>query len=242
MQRIDAQGAPAEPRVARPGGAIEGAIVEPLLKIEAPAATPWLVDRRALPAPRKRRCLRRGGSGSARTTTCGSGWRCAAKPTAIDQPLACVRVHDSNDSQDRSGASVTAGCACTRAVAVVGTPRLRALCRRQQARFRPCAGGEPGQPRRWSRGATRVRGRGACWLAISALVGQRLAHVRRPVVAARAHGTRRLKGHASHVGSPASAARNASTAARGSDARRIANAGMRVMAFLKSGHSGRDAA
>ena len=131
VQRIDAQGAPASEAGVQDWRRIEGAIVEPLLKIEALVATPAVVAERSLVEEAQ------GFDEGQQFCEDYDLWiRLAlrSEATAVDQPLACVRVHDSNYSQDRSGAHAGWVRLYAKQSRLVGTPRLRALCRRQQAR------------------------------------------------------------------------------------------------------------
>ena len=106
-------------------------MLEPLLKIEALIATPGVMAERTLVDDAQRFDEQQ------RFCEDYDLWMRLAlrsEVTAIDQPLACVRVHESNYSQDRAGAYAGWVQLYAKMERLVDSPRLRALCRREQAR------------------------------------------------------------------------------------------------------------
>lgn len=131
IQRIDAAGAPASEAGVQPWRRLEGSILEQLLRLEALVATPSVIAERTL--------VEEAGGFDEQQLFCEDYdlWMRLAmrsQVTALDQPLACVRVHDSNYSQDRGGAHAGWVRLYAKMSRLVATPRLRALCRRRQAR------------------------------------------------------------------------------------------------------------
>ena len=128
--RIDENGDPASEAGVRPWRAHAGRIVEQLLKVEALIATPSVVAERALVEEAR-------GFDEQQ-------WFCEdydlwlrlalrSEVSALEEPLACVRVHRANYSQDRSGAHAGWVRLYAKMEHLVDTPRLRAICRRGEA-------------------------------------------------------------------------------------------------------------
>ncbi len=130
VQRIDAEGRAASSDGVRPWRAFEGNIIEPLLRVEALVAMPSVMARREL-------VLAAGGFDDAqRFCEDYDLWlRLAVRSpaSALSEPLACVRVHADNYSQDRIGAYEGWMRLYAKHAAALVEPRLRRICRERHA-------------------------------------------------------------------------------------------------------------
>jgi glycosyltransferase involved in cell wall biosynthesis len=130
VRRIDDHGAEASSEGVRPWRAFEGAVVERLLRLEALVAMPSVIAERAL--------VLEAGAFDEQQRYCEDYdlWlRLAVRSevTAIAEPLACVRVHARNYSQDRAGVHASWVRLYRKHAALLRDPRQRALCRRRAA-------------------------------------------------------------------------------------------------------------
>jgi glycosyltransferase involved in cell wall biosynthesis len=128
--RIDAAGREASSVGVRPWRAFGGNIVAPLLEIDALIATPTVMAERAL--------VERVGGFDEAQRFCEDYdlWlRLALESDAgvLETPLALVRVHEDNFSQDRLGAHLGWVRVYGKMLRLVPDARLREICRRRRA-------------------------------------------------------------------------------------------------------------
>src|SRR5215831_3878723 len=122
VRRIDERGAPASEAGVRPWKRIEGALFEALLNLEALVATPSVVAERTLVEAAG------GFDEQQRFAEDYDLWLRLAlrsEAAALDAPLASVRVHGDNYSQDRVGAHAGWVRLYSKMAGLAATPRLR---------------------------------------------------------------------------------------------------------------------
>lgn len=130
VHRIDAEGRDAPAEGVRPWRAWEGDIVEPLLRLDALLATPAVMAEREL--------VLEAGAFDEQQLFCEDYdlWlRLALRSevTALCEPLASVRVHQDNYSQDRTGAHLGWVRLYGKYAELFPDARRRRLCRRRYA-------------------------------------------------------------------------------------------------------------
>jgi len=130
IRRIDAEGNDAASNGVVPWRALDGHIVEPLLRLEALIATPSVIAERNL--------VLEAGAFDEQQRFCEDYdlWlRLAMRSEAgaFADKLACVRVHLDNYSQDRIGAHEGWLRLYSKYAGTLDDPRLRAICRQRRA-------------------------------------------------------------------------------------------------------------
>jgi glycosyltransferase involved in cell wall biosynthesis len=130
IRRIDERGNDASHEHVTPWSAWEGCVIEPLLKMQALVAMPTVVAERSL-------VLEVGAfDEEQRFAEDYDLWlRLAIRSevSVLREPLACVRVHTDNYSQDRIGAYEAWVRLYSKMSRLVGTPRLKLVCRERRA-------------------------------------------------------------------------------------------------------------
>ncbi|HEU5134685.1 MAG TPA: glycosyltransferase [Steroidobacteraceae bacterium] len=130
IRRIDASGNDASSKGVVPWRALDGDIIEPLLRLEALIATPSVIADRNL-------VLEAGGfDEQQRFCEDYDLWLRLAmrsEASAFADTLACVRVHADNYSQDRIGAHEGWLRLYSKYAGRLDDPRLRAICRQRRA-------------------------------------------------------------------------------------------------------------
>ena len=130
VRRIDAEGRDAPTEGVQSWRAFEGDIVEPLLRLEALLATPAVMAEREL--------VLAAGAFDEQQRFCEDYdlWlRLALRSevTALSEPLACVRVHTDNYSQDRTGAHLGWVRLYGKYAAIFADAGRRRICRQRYA-------------------------------------------------------------------------------------------------------------
>jgi glycosyltransferase involved in cell wall biosynthesis len=130
IRRIDEVGNDASQEHVKPWRAWEGSVIEPLLKLQALVAVPTVIAERAL-------VLEAGAfDEQQRFAEDYDLWLRLAMRSEVSvlrEPLACVRVHTDNYSQDRIGAYEAWVRLYSKMSRLVETPHLKSVCRERRA-------------------------------------------------------------------------------------------------------------